>query len=90
MAVKKSQKRSGFVMYSYFEDSALTAVESVAKFLIRYVKGVPFVNRRYIRGVPFRSKIVYKRVMGLTSGLPVKNFFEYFLQVPWYIFLTSF
>ena len=92
MAVKKSQKRSGFVMYSYFEDSALTAVESVAKFLIRYVRWVPFVNRRYIRGVPFRSKIVYKRVMGLTSGqsLPVKNFFECFLQVPWYIFLTSF
>jgi len=45
MAVKKSRKRSGFVIYSYFKDSASTAVERDAKFWIRYVKWVPFVNR---------------------------------------------
>ena len=31
LAAKKSRKRSGFVMYSYFEDSAFTAVRD-AKF----------------------------------------------------------
>ena len=42
-------------------------------FLIRYVKGVPFFNEGYMKGVPFLSKMVYKRVRGLTSGrsLPV-------------------
>lgn len=31
-AVKKSRKRSGFVIYSYFKDSAFKAVERHAKF----------------------------------------------------------
>ena len=32
MAVKKSRKRSGFVIYSYLKDSAFTAVERGAKY----------------------------------------------------------
>jgi len=32
MAVKKSRKRSGFVIYSYFKDSAFAAVKRGAKF----------------------------------------------------------
>ena len=47
MAVKKSRKRSGFVIYSLLKDSAFAVVERGASFLTRYVKGVPFVNRRY-------------------------------------------
>ena len=40
MAVKKSRKRSGFVIYSYFKDSAFTAVKRDAKLQPRSVKGV--------------------------------------------------
>ena len=40
MAVKKSRKRSGFVIYSYLKDSAFTAVKRDAKFQSRFVKGV--------------------------------------------------
>ena len=58
LAVKKSIKRSRFVIYSYFKDSAFTAVKRDVKFLTMYVKGVPFVNRSYTKGVPFLSKIV--------------------------------
>ena len=59
---KKLRKSPGFVIYSYLKDSALTAVKRDEKFLTRYVKGVPFVNRRYTKRVPFLAKIVYKRV----------------------------
>ena len=47
MAVKKSRKCSGVVIYSYFNNSAFAAVKRDAKFCAtcRYVKGVPFVNR---------------------------------------------
>ena len=62
LAVKKSRKSSGFVMYSYFKDSTFTAKPG-------YVKRVPFVNRRYTKGAPFRSKLVYKMVRGWISGL---------------------
>ena len=31
MAVKKSRKRSGFVIYSYFNDSAFTVIKRDAK-----------------------------------------------------------
>ena len=41
MPVKKSRKRSGFVIFSY-SYSAFTAVKWDAKFYNRYVKGVPF------------------------------------------------
>ena len=43
MAVKKSRRRSGFVIYSYLKDSAFAAVERGANFLTRYVKGVPLI-----------------------------------------------
>ena len=33
MAVKKSRKRSGFVIYSYFKDSKFTAVKRDEKVL---------------------------------------------------------
>ena len=59
---KTLRKLPGFVIYSYLKDSALTAVKRDEKFLTRYVKGVPFVNRRYAKGVSFLSKMVYKRV----------------------------
>ena len=42
LAVKKSGKRSGFVIYSYFKCSAFTLVEREAKFLISYKKGVSY------------------------------------------------
>ena len=44
--------------------TAFTAVEKGAKFLARYVKRVPFVNRRYTKGEPVSIKIVYKSVKG--------------------------
>ena len=69
----KSRKRSIFVIDSYLKDSDFTAVKRDAKFLTRYVKGVPFVNRGYMKGVPFPLKIAYKRVRGWTLGwsLPI-------------------
>ena len=42
MALKKSRKRFGFVISSYFKDSKFTDVKIDAKFLTRYVKGVQF------------------------------------------------
>jgi len=35
MAVNKSRKRSGFVIYLYFKDSAFTAIKRDAKFYER-------------------------------------------------------
>ena len=49
----KLRKRSIFVIDSYLNGSAFTALKRDAKFLTKYVKGVPFVNRRYTKGVPF-------------------------------------
>ena len=37
--LKKAKKRSGFVIYLYFKDSAFTAVKRDSKFSTRYVKG---------------------------------------------------
>ena len=68
MVVKKSRKRSGFFIYSYFKESVFTAVKRDAKFYARYVKGVPFVNRRCMKGPPFLSQLVYKRDKGLDLG----------------------
>ena len=69
LAVKKSIKRSRFVIYSYFKDSAYTAsVKRDVKFLTMYVKGVPFVNGRYTKEEPFLSKIVQKKGKGLDRG----------------------
>ena len=44
MAVNKSRKHSGFVIFPYFQDTTLTAVKRDANFLTTYVKGVPFFN----------------------------------------------
>ena len=49
----KLSKRSIFVIDSYLNGSAFTAVKRDAKFLTKYVKGLPFVNRRYTKRVPF-------------------------------------
>ena len=46
-------EKSSFVINSYFNDSAFTAVKRDGKFLTMYVKGGPFVNRRDTKGVPF-------------------------------------
>ena len=64
MAVKKSIKRSGFVIYSDLKYSTFTAVKNT-----RYVNGVPFVTK----GVPFIPKMVFKKERGWASGrsLPV-------------------
>ena len=51
MAVKKSIKRSGFVLYSDLKFSKFTAVKNT-----RYVKGVPFVSK----GIPFIPQMVFK------------------------------
>ena len=64
----KLRKRSIFVIDSYLNGSAFTALKRDAKFLTKYVKGVTFVNRRYTKGVPFSWKMLYKRVRGWTSG----------------------
>ena len=50
---KKSRKPFIFVIDSYLNYSAVTAVKRDAKFSTRYVKGLSFVNRRYTKGVPF-------------------------------------
>ena len=64
MAVKKSIKRSGFVIYSNLKFSTFTAVKNT-----RYVKGVPFVTK----GVPFIPQTVFKGERGGASEriLPV-------------------
>ena len=63
--MKKSRKRSGFVIYSYFKFSAFTLVERDAKFEVSYKKGVTFVKKRRSKGVPFPSEMVCKRIKGL-------------------------
>ena len=65
MAVIKSIKLSGFVIYLYVKDSAFTAVK---KGVQTTGKGVPLVNRRYMIGVPFLSNMVYKRLRGWAVG----------------------
>ena len=77
--VKKSSKRSGFVLYSYFKDSVV--FKKKENFQSKYVTGVPFVNKRYTTGIPFPSKMLYKRASCWTSGrcLSLKNFDRY----PW-------
>ena len=58
MAVKKSRKYSSSLIYSYFVDSAFTAVERNVEFT-KYVKGVLFINITYTKGLPFLSKMVF-------------------------------
>ena len=67
--VKKSRESPVFfkIMYPYFKD-CICKVKGDAKFLSRFAKGVPFVNRRYTKEVSFPSKMMYKRVRGWTSG----------------------
>ena len=73
MAVKKSRKRSGFVIFSCLKDSAFTAVKRDAKVLTRYVKGHLFSVEGKRNGEPFLSKSLDKRVRGQILGwsLPV-------------------
>ena len=61
MAVKKSRKRSGFVIYSYCKNSAFIAVERDKS---RYVKRIPFVKIRYTKGVPFLCQKWYRYIKG--------------------------
>ena len=69
---KKSRKRSGFVIYSYFKDRALTVVKGDAKFLTKYVKGVPFVSRKYVKGVPFLIEGIWKGYLFGRMGLDLE------------------
>ena len=59
MAVKKSRKFPGFLIYSQFNDHAFTAAKSNAKFLKVLCKG----------GVPFLSKQIYRKVLDLKAEL---------------------
>ena len=71
-AVKKSTKRSGFVVYSKSKESAFTAIIKAIRWMQSstwYLKGVPFVSKKYTIGVPFLPKMVNKWVRGQTSGL---------------------
>ena len=43
--VKKSRKRSDFVISSYFKDSVFTVVKRDAKLQTRFVKGVSFLSK---------------------------------------------
>ena len=46
-----------FVIYSYFKDSAFTAVKRDAKFGTRCAKGEPFVDKSLTKGVPFFAEV---------------------------------
>ena len=53
MAVKKSKKFPGFVIYTYLKDTAYTVVKREAKFLncnYRFVKGVPVFHCEVCEG----------------------------------------
>ena len=52
----KSGKRCIFVIDSYLNDNAFTAVKKDAKFLPRFVKRVPFVKKIIRKGYLFREK----------------------------------
>ena len=64
MAVIKSKKWSGFVIYLYLKTVHLQQLKGV----LTIGKGVPLVNRRYMIGVPFLSNMVYKRLRGWALG----------------------
>ena len=46
MIVKKSRKRSGFVIYSYLKNNAFTAVTEGCKVLNQLCEGLLILNRR--------------------------------------------
>ena len=79
MAVKKSRKRSGFVIYSYH------VYRQCIWSKLGMWKKVPLVNRWYTKRVPFLPKMVYKRVRDWTSGwsLAAKILVEYLLGPVW-------
>ena len=54
MTVKDTKTFRFCPTYSYLKDGAFTAVETKAKFLNKYVKGVQFLEGR--EGVPFLLK----------------------------------
>ena len=66
MAVKKSTKRFDFVIFLYIyilnTVHCSQQLKGTQKSKVRYVKGVPFVNRRHTKGVPFWIKMVYEWV----------------------------
>ena len=64
----KSRKRSIFVIESYLNERAFTAVKRDAKFQTRYVKRVIVINRRYTKRGPFSRKRVYKKGNRLDLG----------------------
>ena len=65
---------SFFVMYSYFKDSAFTAVKRVdAKFLTWYVKEVSFVNRRYTNWYPASRGYIFALLAGMRKVASANN-----------------
>ena len=67
MAVKKTRKVSGLVIYSYLKNGAFTAVKRNAAFYTKDVKGVPLTIKG-TRGI--------LKGRGWTSGqsLPIQKF----------------
>ena len=70
MAVNKSAKCSGIVVYSYLKTEKFKQLKGMESSKLGNEKGVPFFNRRYTTGVPFLSIMVYKRVRGWTNLVP--------------------
>ena len=64
MAVKKFRKHSGFVIYLYFQDIVLTAVNRDANVLTTYVKK---------RGTIFQLNRASGKVRGCDPALSTKN-----------------
>ena len=59
MAVKKSAKRFGFVIFFMYilKTEHSQQLKGVQKYKLGYVKGVPSVNRTYTKRVPFWIKM---------------------------------
>ena len=67
MAVRKSRKCSGSIIYSYFIDSTFTAVKRNAELKGKSERGSIYQYKVYER-VTFPSKMVYKSVRDRTWG----------------------
>ena len=73
MAVEKSRKGSGFVIHSYFNDSAFTAAKGAAKVNAGSVKDNHLSIKRLRKGLLFCQKMVYKEVGPCGRASPFKT-----------------
>ena len=68
MAVKKPRERSGFVIYSYFIDSAFAAVKGMKVLNLVCERSIYHLSNKYIKGVPFLSEMAYRRIRDWILG----------------------